>query len=107
MNWIDTEAPSLDDFETLARDAFAGLPVAFRAPVGEVVFMVQDFPDEDVVEEMQLETEFDILGLFEGPDLAGHEPAVRLPGSLTGKIEHVAGELERDISTDRCCRCRQ
>jgi predicted Zn-dependent protease with MMP-like domain len=73
LNWTDTEAPSLDEFEGLARAAFQGLPAEFRALVGDVVFMVQDFPDDDVVEEMQLETEFDILGLFQGPDLAGHE----------------------------------
>src|SRR5690348_11113963 len=75
MNWTDTEAPSLGDLEVLAREAFASLPAEFRAQTGPIVFMVQDFPDDDVVEEMQLETEFDILGLFQGPDLAGHESA--------------------------------
>jgi predicted Zn-dependent protease with MMP-like domain len=73
LNWTDAEAPSLDDFELMARDAFAKLPAEFRALVGDIVFMVQDFPDDDVVAEMQLETEFDILGLFQGLDLADHE----------------------------------
>src|SRR5437868_4439385 len=73
MNWAQIESPSLDDLEALARDAFAALPVQFRSLVGNIVFMVQDFPDDDVVADMELQSEFDILGLFQGPDLAGHE----------------------------------
>jgi predicted Zn-dependent protease with MMP-like domain len=70
MDWSDRDAPSLDDIETLARDAFASLPEEFRALTGGLVFMVQDFPDQDVVRDMQLESEFDILGLFHGPELS-------------------------------------
>ena len=70
MNWIETQAPTLDDIERLASKAFVNLPADFVGLTGDVIFMVQDFPGEDVIEEMQLETPFDILGLFSGPDLA-------------------------------------
>lgn len=73
MDWTKTEAPSLEDIEQLARAAFDGLPVKFRALVGNVVFRVEDFPDDDVVRDMELESEFDILGLFQGPTLADAE----------------------------------
>ncbi len=73
MDWSQTEAPSLDDFEALARDAYASLPQEFRALAGAVTFQVADFPDEEVMRDMALESEFDILGLFSGPDLAAHE----------------------------------
>ena len=73
MNWSQIESPSLDDFETLGRDAFASLPEEFRALVGDLVFRVDDFPDEDVIKDMALESEFEILGLFQGPDLASGE----------------------------------
>jgi len=73
MNWAEAEAPTLDDIETMAVEAFAGLPAQFRELTGGVVFMVQDFPDADVVKEMELESEFDIMGLFQGPDLADHQ----------------------------------
>ena len=72
-DWTELESPSLDDFENLSRAAFAGLPQEFRAMAGVVVLLIQDFPDEDVMREMNLESEFDILGLFQGPDLAAHE----------------------------------
>ncbi len=73
MNWSQIESPSLDDFEALARDAFASLPEEFRALAGAIVFHVADFPDEDVVRDMELESEFEILGLLQGPDLASAE----------------------------------
>jgi predicted Zn-dependent protease with MMP-like domain len=73
MDWSQIESPSLDDFERLARNAFASLPEEFRALVGDLVFRVDDFPDEDVVKHMELESEFEILGLFQGPDLASNE----------------------------------
>ena len=73
MDWTQSYAPTLDDIETLAREAFAGLPEGFRALTGDIVFMVQDLPDDDVIRDMQLESAFDILGLFSGPDLADRE----------------------------------
>lgn len=69
-NWETQEAPSLDDLEILARETFATLPQEFRALTDGIVFVVQDFPDEDVMRDMELESEFEILGLFHGPDLA-------------------------------------
>jgi predicted Zn-dependent protease with MMP-like domain len=70
MAWRDRQAPSLDDLQALASDAFEALPAEFRALTGDIVFVVQDFPDEKVRRDMELESEFDILGLFHGPDLS-------------------------------------
>jgi predicted Zn-dependent protease with MMP-like domain len=55
--------------------AFDSLPKGFRALCGNLVFVVQDFPDDDVVRDMKLDSEFDILGLFQGPDLAARDSA--------------------------------
>ncbi len=67
--WADRTAPSLDDFEQMAVAAFEALPAQFKALVGEVPCAVADFPDEETIKEMELETEFDILGLFRGVGL--------------------------------------
>ena len=72
MDWNDIASPSLADFEALARIAFDSLPREFRALTGDIRFAVEDFPDDDVVREMELQSEFDILGLFQGPGLADH-----------------------------------
>jgi predicted Zn-dependent protease with MMP-like domain len=71
------EAPSLADFEALATYIFERLPASFRALCGEVVIRVDDFPEDDVLEEMEAETEYEILGLFQGVGLAqgGAQPA--------------------------------
>jgi predicted Zn-dependent protease with MMP-like domain len=68
-SWTNLTAPTLDDFELIAAASFAALPVEFRALVGEVPCVVAEFPDEETIEEMGLETEFDILGLFRGVGL--------------------------------------
>ncbi len=70
MNWTGIEAPSIDEIERLAREAYAGLPEKFRALCGDVLFLVQEFPAEDVMRDLELETEFDLLGLFQGSTLA-------------------------------------
>ena len=66
FDWKDLKAPELDDFETMAAEAYAALPADFRAMTGEIEIRVADFPDEEVVKEMELESDFDILGLFHG-----------------------------------------
>ncbi len=67
--WAERTAPSLDDFEVIAAAAFAALPAEFRALVGEVPCVVAEFPDDETIAEMELESEFDILGLFRGVGL--------------------------------------
>ncbi len=81
----DSVAPSLDDIEAIARASFAALPENFRKLVGEVPIQVADFPDEDVVREMGLESEFDILGLFQGIGMA-HDSAVAHTGRMPNMI---------------------
>jgi predicted Zn-dependent protease with MMP-like domain len=73
MDWTPIAAPSLADIEGLAHTAFADLPREFRNLTGGVTFMVRDFPDEETMRVMGLESEFDILGLFQGPTLADQE----------------------------------
>ena len=67
--WSDLTPPTLDDFEQMAAAAFASLPQKFRELSGNVPCAIADFPDEDTIREMELESEFDILGLFRGVGL--------------------------------------
>ena len=68
-DWRDAKAPSLEELEALATEAYARLPAKFRALCEDVVIHVDDFPAQEVLEEMQAETEFDLLGLFQGVGL--------------------------------------
>lgn len=58
--------PGLDDLETIAQTAFAEIPQELRIHAADLVIRVEDFPDEDVEQEMELETPFDLLGLYRG-----------------------------------------
>ncbi len=85
MDLASLTAPTLADFERLAEAAFAGLPEHFRALAGDVILRIDDFPTEDVLEELEAETEFDLLGLFQGIGLPeeGATPATgRLPNMI-------------------------
>jgi len=72
-------APTLDDIETLAREVYDRLPEEFRERCGDILFRVEDFPDEDVIEEMELETQYDILGLFQGVALTQRAESETVP----------------------------
>ncbi len=69
VNWRGSHSPSLDDMEALAGEAYAALPAKFRDLCEGLVIRVEDFPAEDVLKEMRLESEFDLLGLFQGVGL--------------------------------------
>jgi predicted Zn-dependent protease with MMP-like domain len=66
----DLIAPTLDDIEALAEAAYAALPSSFRALCAGLVIRVEDFPDDETLEQMDCESEFDLLGLFRGRGLA-------------------------------------
>ena len=74
--WNDIKAPSLAEIEAIALTAFRRLPEEFRALCSDVVIQVDDFPAEEVLDQMGAETEFDLLGLFQGVGLPfQHESA--------------------------------
>jgi predicted Zn-dependent protease with MMP-like domain len=67
------KAPTLDDIETLARAAYAALPSRFTRLCEGLVIRVEDFPEDEILEEMECETEYDLLGLFKGQGLTRGE----------------------------------
>ena len=67
--WPNLKAPSLAEFELLADSAFRRLPQEFRALCEDLVIRIADFPEEAVLDDLGAETEFDLLGLFQGVGL--------------------------------------
>lgn len=66
LAWRPVKAPSLAEMEAIATEAFRRLPKKFRELCDGLIIHVDDFPTEEVVDDMKLESEFDILGLFHG-----------------------------------------
>jgi predicted Zn-dependent protease with MMP-like domain len=69
LRWRPVKAPSLAELEVLAAEVFALLPQQFRELAADVVIQVDDFPSDEVLDAMKAETEFDLLGLFQGVGL--------------------------------------
>lgn len=64
-----TTPPGLADLDHIAREAYATIPFELRRFAKDVVIRVDEFPDEEVETEMDLESAFDILGLYQGVSL--------------------------------------
>jgi predicted Zn-dependent protease with MMP-like domain len=69
LAWRPRKAPSLAELEVLAAEVYAGLPQKFRALCEGLVIRVEDFPTDEVLDEMDIESEFGLLGLFQGVGL--------------------------------------
>jgi predicted Zn-dependent protease with MMP-like domain len=67
--WRAAKAPSLADLEILASEVFRRLPRRFRDLCADIIIQVDDFPSDEVLDQMGAETEFDLLGLFQGVGL--------------------------------------
>ena len=77
-------APSLEQIEAMAIAGYADLPEEFRTLCGEIRFIVADFPDEEIMGAMGLDSEFDILGLFEGRPVG--DMGVPITGEMSNRI---------------------
>ena len=69
FNWRGSTAPSLVDIQELAEQAYARLPERFRNLCDGLVIHVEDFPTSEVLDSMRAQSEFDLLGLFQGVGL--------------------------------------
>jgi predicted Zn-dependent protease with MMP-like domain len=78
------KAPSLAEMEAMAHEIFERLPQRFRALCEGVIVRVDDFPTDEVLDEMDAESEFDLLGLFQGTGLPfrSNDDIARLPNMI-------------------------
>ena len=92
LPWATRQAPSLDEMTAIAEAAFARLPAAFRALCEGLVIQVAEFPTDEVLDDMELESPFDLLGLFQGLGLAQDEAVAR-----TGRLPNMIWLYRRPI----------
>jgi predicted Zn-dependent protease with MMP-like domain len=69
MDWQQVKAPSLAEFEQLAMDAWERLPTEFRAMCQDVIVRVDDFARDEVLDDLGIESPFDLMGLYQGVSL--------------------------------------
>ena len=82
--WSSLKAPSLADMEAMAHEIFERLPERFRKLCEGVILRVDDFATDEVLDEMEAESEFDLLGLFQGTGLPfrSNDDVARMPNMV-------------------------
>jgi predicted Zn-dependent protease with MMP-like domain len=77
-------APTIAQIEQLAQAAVERLPELFRAHLATVLLRVEDFPDDEVMAAMGLESPYDILGLYWGHHVGdpGRDTTGALPATI-------------------------
>ena len=91
LAWRTMKAPSLAELELLAEDAFRRLPEKFRLLCEGLVIRVEDFPTEEVLDHLGAQTEYDLLGLFQGVGLPFRSE------SLSGQMPNMIWLYRRPI----------
>ena len=58
--------PSLEDVHVLAVEALAAIPAPFKSHIEGVVVRVAEWPEDDVLADMGIESPYGLLGLYHG-----------------------------------------
>ena len=74
----------MDALEAMAVEALESLPAQFREAVKGVPMVVAEFPDDILMEDLDLESPFDLLGLYQGVSLRD-----KANGDLPGEPDMV------------------
>ena len=77
-------APSAHEMEAMARAALDRLPQELSRQMGEIVLVVEDWPDEEILAEFEMESPFELTGLYEGVPLT--ERSIENSGMLPDRV---------------------
>jgi predicted Zn-dependent protease with MMP-like domain len=69
LDWREAAAPSLALFEALAKEAWDKLPGHFRQMCGDLVIRIEDFALDEVLDDLGIESPYDLMGLYQGVSL--------------------------------------
>ncbi len=61
--------PSLEDIENMAERALSTIPLRLARHVQSVGIAVENMPDEETLEELEIESGWDLTGLYRGTPL--------------------------------------
>jgi predicted Zn-dependent protease with MMP-like domain len=93
-------------FQQIIADALDSLPNKFREAMANIAVVVEDWPDEDILAHMGIDSKNDLFGLYHGtplPERNHEDGAMLLPDVITlyrRPLEHACrteSELRREI----------
>jgi len=85
-------------FEAVVERALLRLPRAFKEQLANIVVVVEDWPDDETLEEMEIEPPDTLYGLYRGVDLTHRDSTYGnvLPDTVT----IYQGPMEEDSETE-------
>lgn len=69
MDWKTVTAPTLAEFEAMAAHAWQRIAPMFREVCTDLVIRVEDFANDEVLDELDIDSPFDLMGLYQGVSL--------------------------------------
>ncbi|CTQ50205.1 metallopeptidase family protein [Jannaschia donghaensis] len=74
-------APGADDVQRIAEATRAGFPAPFAGLAADVRIVVEDWPDDALLEEMDIPSAYELTGLYDGLALTQRDPSQPEPPS--------------------------
>lgn len=65
-DWTNTLPPGLEAFDDMARAVRDALPAPYAARAREVALRVEDFANDEMLDALEMESPYDLTGLYEG-----------------------------------------
>jgi predicted Zn-dependent protease with MMP-like domain len=69
IDWKTATPPTLEDFEVMAAVAWERIQPEFREVCGDLVIRIEDFALDEVLDELGIDSPFDLMGLYQGLSL--------------------------------------
>ena len=76
--------PTAGEIEAIAREAMAGLPEPFASHLRGIVLAVDEYADDELLAELEIEHPLDLTGVYEGVPIG--ERSVETSGTLPDRI---------------------
>jgi predicted Zn-dependent protease with MMP-like domain len=89
-----TLSVSNDEFQALVQEALEGLPASYAKLLTNVAVVVEEEPPQEVLDELEMEDEDDLLGLYQGTSL-DKESLFQAGGELPARIAIYRGPILR------------
>jgi len=77
-------APSAREMEAMARAALDRLPQQFANQMGEIVLLVEDWPDTDILDSLGIDSPRQLTGVYEGIPLT--ERSISHTGTMPDRV---------------------
>jgi len=69
IDWKTALPASLEEFEVMAAAAWNKIQPEFREVCGDLVIRVEEFALDEVLDELDIDSPFDLMGLYQGLSL--------------------------------------